>query len=277
LASRTVTKLGDVAKAVEQSSGIQPHTVQLDLGSYKSIRQAAASIQKLVTSVDVLINNAAVVSSERQETVEGLEQTFGTNHIGHFMFTSLLMSLLQTAPNGSRVVNVTSLGYRLSPIRFHDYNFSGNPVPPEEEPPASLPPHMKPNASEGRPYHGFSAYGQSKTANILHCVSLNDKYRQRGLRAFAVHPGSIWTELSRNLTPEDLKIIEGTSTQWINQDQGTATILVAAFDPHLARTDDQVLLAECQLIDAAPFAKDPAIADKLWKLSEQLTSSAAKI
>ena len=167
----------------------------MDLGSHASIRKAAAEIARLVDHIDILVNNAGVVSSERRETAEGLEQAFGTNHIGHFLFTSLLTPLLLAAAarsihhGATRIVNVTSLGYRLSPIRFHDYNFEGKPVPKEEEPPAGLPPHMKPNASEGRPYQGFCAYGQSKTANILHCVALDKRLNGRGIRAFAVHPG----------------------------------------------------------------------------------------
>lgn len=196
LASRTLSKLEAVAKSVRQtSSQVDPKLVVLDLGSLKSVRQAAADISQLVESIDVLINNAAVVSSERRETADGLEQTFGTNHVGHFLFTSLLTPLLlagakQAGQAGTtRVVNVTSLGYRLSPIRFHDYNFEGKQVPSEEEPPQGLPAHMKPNLADNRPYQGFCAYGQSKTANILHCVALNQKLGSKGIKAFAVHPG----------------------------------------------------------------------------------------
>jgi NAD(P)-dependent dehydrogenase (short-subunit alcohol dehydrogenase family) len=193
LASRTPSKLEAVAKLVKETSGFDASTVELDLSSQASIRKAALEVASLVSHIDILINNAAVVSSSRRESKDGLELTFGTNHIGHWLWTSLLTPLLlpqsDRPSRASRVVNVTSLGYRLSPIRFHDYNFEGKPVPTEEEPPKGLPPHMKPNMAENRPYQGFCAYGQSKTANILHCVSLNERYSTRGLRAFAVHPG----------------------------------------------------------------------------------------
>jgi NAD(P)-dependent dehydrogenase (short-subunit alcohol dehydrogenase family) len=134
------------------------------------------------------------VPSDLRETAEGIELQFGTNHIGHFLFTSLLTPLLQastrkSAPGSTKVVNVTSAGYRLSPIRFHDYNFTGQPIPPEEEPLAGLPEHMKPDPKAGRPYYVFTAYGQSKTANILHAVSLNERLGGEGIQAFAVHPG----------------------------------------------------------------------------------------
>lgn len=158
-------------------------------------------------------------------------------------------------------------------MRFHDYNFEGKSVPPEEEPPPNVPSYMRPVPIGGKAYHTFCAYGQSKTANILHAVSLNEKFRSNGIRAFAVHPGSIWTDFSRNLSPEDFKVVEGTSTFWKNQDQGTATILVAALDPALAEADERPLLSDCQLEDVSDYAKDPEIAEKLWKLSKQLTSA----
>ena len=201
LASRTRSKLESVAQLVKETSGLDASIVDLDLSSQASIRKAALTVTKLVSHIDILVNNAAVVSSERRETKDGLELTFGTNHIGHWLWTSLLIPLLLPSNEGSatlsRVVNVTSLGYRLSPIRFHDYNFEGKAVPPEEEPPKDLPSRMKPNVKENRPYQGFCAYGQSKTANILHCVSLNEQYGSKGLRAFAVHPGCKYNATTR--------------------------------------------------------------------------------
>lgn len=300
LASRTKSKLEEVVRLVqEQSPSIQPKLVVLDLASLKAVRQAAGEILYLVDHIDILINNAGVVSSDRRETADGVEQTFGANHIGHFLCTSLLTPLLLKAAAKSpeagltRVVNVTSLGYRLSPIRFHDYNFEGKEVPMEEQPPLKLPSHM--TVGKERPYASFPAYGQSKTANILHCVSLNQKLGTKGIRAIAVHPGcrcprsrrrvmltgatAIWTDLSRDLTPEDLKLIEGTANDWITQDQGTSTILVAALDPKLAKADgaSQVFMADCQVESVEKFANDPEIAERLWQLSEQLTSEKGKL
>lgn len=157
-----------------------------------------------------------------------------------------------------------------------------------------LPPHMA--IGKDLSYSPFPAYGQSKTANILHCVSLNQKLGSKGLKALAVHPGciyvssrgsnmtltistAIWTDLSRNLTPEDLKIIEGTATDWVTQDQGTSTILVAALDPKLAQADDarQVFMADCQVEIVENFASDLNIAERLWQLSEKLTGETARL
>lgn len=283
LASRTKSKLERVAEQIAQTgANVKPKLIVLDLSSQVAIREAATEILQLVDIVDIVINNAGVVTSERRETVEGIELQFGANHVGHYLFTSLLTPLLLAASKGgsqpgmTRVVNVSSLGYRLSPLRFHDYNFQGKPIPPEEEPPAGLPSHMKPDPANGRPYYVFTAYGQCKTANILHAVSLNEKFSSQGVKAFAVHPGSIWTDLSRNLSESDLKIIEGTSTFWKNLDQGVATMLVAALDPKLSTTD-QVLLSDCQLVDVSDHAKDPYVAERLWKLSEELVGAHARL
>lgn len=153
------------------------------------MREVAAQITDVIPHVDVLINNAGCVSSERKTTAEGLELQFGVNHIGHFLLTSLLLPKL-LASGTPRVVNVTSLGYQISPIRFHDYNFEGKEIPPEEEPAPGFPKVFYPNPAEGKNYHAFCAYGQSKTGNILHAVGLNEKYGETGLRAYAVHPGS---------------------------------------------------------------------------------------
>ena len=83
--------------------------------------------------------------------------------------------------------------------------------------------------------------------------------------------------MSRNLTPEDLKIIEGTATTWLSIDQGTATILVAAFDPKLQDAETGVFLSDCEVEDVAQYAKDSHIAERLWTLSEHLTKSSAKM
>lgn len=193
LASRTRSKLEQVAKHI--SSDVNVDLVELNLSSQTAIREATAEITRLVDRIDIIINNAGVVTSERCETTEGLELQFGTNHIGHFLFTAQLTPLLINAarhtgnPGATRIVNVTSLGYVLSPVRFHDYNFAGQPVPPEEEPMAGIPNHMKPDLNEGRPYYGFTAYGQSKTCQILHAWGINERLGGEGIRAFAVHPG----------------------------------------------------------------------------------------
>ena len=143
LASRTQSKLESVADAIRQQSSdkVEVHPVVLDLSDQESIHDAANKISQLTSHIDILINNAGFVSSSREETVEGIEKTFGTNHVGHWLFTSLLAPSLAaaaqgTSPGATRVVNVSSMGHKFSPVRFSDYNFLGGDVPADEEPPS---------------------------------------------------------------------------------------------------------------------------------------------
>ncbi|KAK5700472.1 hypothetical protein LTR97_004989 [Elasticomyces elasticus] len=283
LASRTMSKLQQVSDEISKlEPSIQSKLVVVDLSSQNSIREAAARINALTSHLDVLINNAAVVTSDRKESAEGIELQFATNHLGPWLLTSLLMPLLIAGaksaghPGTTRIVNVSSLGYHLSPVRFSDYNFEGNPIPSEERPSSRIPSHMQPDPAAGRPYYAFTAYGQSKTANILHAVALKQKLASHCVQAFALHPGSIWTDLSRNLSEEDLKIIEGTSGFWKNQDQGCATTVAAAFDPGLCEAQ-QVYLSDCHLEDVSDYAKSPTIAERLWQLSEKLTDRGTRL
>lgn len=192
LASRTETKVQEVADKVQ---ALAPETavksVVLNLASQQSVHAAASTIQGLVDKIDILINNAGMMVLDRETTEEGIEMQFGTNHIGHFLFTNLLMAQLKNAakasgPGSTRIINVTSAGHRLSPIRFHDYNFEGKDVPPDERPPDGLPPMFSPTASG---YNGWLAYGQSKTANILFTVYLSQHLASAGIVSYSVHPG----------------------------------------------------------------------------------------
>lgn len=197
LASRTKARLEEVATQISvKYPSTRVEIVILDLGSQKAIRQAAADVAVLTDKLDILVNNAGIVVTSRQATPEGIEQQFGTNHIGPFLFTNLLLPLLRKAaesnpPGATRVVSLTSAGHRLSPIRFSDYNYEGKPVPPEED-------HVKPLAGafgkcapDG--YNGIVTYAQSKTANILFTVSLQKHLAKSGIAAYVLHPGSMLT------------------------------------------------------------------------------------
>ncbi|KAI4728931.1 NAD(P)-binding protein [Aureobasidium sp. EXF-10728] len=270
-ASRTSSKLDTVASEVKNSSpNVKVNTVILDLSCQASIRKAAEQISKIVDRIDILINNAAVVDSELRHTEDGLEMQFGVGHIGHFLFTNLLMPLLESSArnsNGStRVINVSSQGHRIGPVRFHDYNFEGKEVPEEEQPGDA-------RLKQVQGYNVWVAYGQTKSANILFSLALNDRFGAKGIRSYAMHPGAIQTDLSRSLSPQDAafleKIVDG---KWITLDQGTSTILVAALDPALSNPQKSMYLSDCQFTDAEPYAHDLDIANRLWTLSEKLTS-----
>jgi NAD(P)-dependent dehydrogenase (short-subunit alcohol dehydrogenase family) len=182
-----------VAKAVQNAyPNVQVKTVLLDLMSQESIRNTASEVSQTTSTLDIIVNNAGIMTPKLQHTAEGIEAQFGSNHIGHFLLTNLLMPQLLAAAKSNqagatRVVNLTSLGHRLSPVRFHDYNFEGKEIPDEENPPANLPPMF--HGTDGQPYNGFIAYGQGKTANILFSVGLNERVQGKGIVSYAVHPG----------------------------------------------------------------------------------------
>ncbi|KAJ5590224.1 short-chain dehydrogenase [Penicillium hetheringtonii] len=275
LASRTEIKVKKVVTKVrEETPSLQIHVIVLNLASQKSIKLAASKIQALVDRIDVLINNAGMMTLERESTEEGIEIQFGTNHIGHFLFTNLLMTQLKNAakasePGSTRIVNVTSAGHRLSPIRFHDYNFEGKEVPLDERPPDNLP-SMFSSTSNG--YNGWLAYGQSKAANILFTVHLTNSLKSAGIISYSVHPGSIWTGLSRSLDDIGNETMSKTSNVWKSLDQGAATMMVAAFDPALSVVSNpsNIYLSDCQLAQPAPHVLKEETAERLFHLSEEL-------
>lgn len=229
-------------------------TVLLDLMSQSAVGRTASDVGKLTDRLDLVINNAGIMSPKRLWTAEHIEGQFGSNHIGHFLLTNLLLpQLLKSARlntrGSTRVINLTSLGHRLSPIRFHDYNLEGKEVPSSEMH-AALPPMFQQGADDG--YNPYIAYGQSKTANILFSLSLTQHLEAQGIVSYAVHPGckfsvpmvvyditdkstmvAIWTGLSRDLDADGEEAIRKTSPFWKDHDQGAATTLVAALDPVL--------------------------------------------
>ena len=193
LASRTKSKLEEVLKNIRNAyPDVHIGIVSLDLMSQESVKAAAAEIATLTERLDLIINNAGLMTQTRSTTKEGIEGQFGANHIGHFLFTNLLAPQLLAAaksnPSGStRVVNLTSLGHRISPVRFSDYNLTGKEVPEDEKNPGPLPPMFQENAEDG--YNGWVAYGQAKTANILFSIGLNERLKSKGVMSYAVHPG----------------------------------------------------------------------------------------
>ena len=123
---------------------------------------------------DVVIANAGVMACPFGKTADGFETQFGTNHLGHFVFVNRIASLIKP---GGRLVNLSSAGHRFSDVDLDDPNF------------------------EHTEYDPLAAYGRSKTANILFAVEFDRRHKARGVRATAVHPGGIQTELGRHMAP----------------------------------------------------------------------------
>lgn len=201
--SRTREKLEEVAGFIRSSyPDVKVETVIMDLASQESIRRAAAEVARLVSGLDILVNNAGVTCRLRQFTAEGVELQFGVNHIGTFLLTKLLFPLLKKkavadSPRGggaTRIVNVSSHGHRLSPVRFHDYNMlNDKEIPVEERPMSPLPPVFAKAQPDG--YLSTVAYAQSKTANILFTLYLQDHAKESGIMSYALHPGGTYISI----------------------------------------------------------------------------------
>lgn len=237
----------------------------LDLAEPASIDAFAQRFLASGRKLDILINNAAIMASPLMRDAHGYEAQFATNHLGHFHLTARLWPALQAAP-GARVVSLSSIGHRISPPDLEDPSF------------------------ERTEYNKWVAYGRAKSANALFAIGLDARGREHGVRAFAVHPGGIMTDLQRYM-PEEEKRAMG----WIDEhgvvnerfktpSQGAATSVWCAAN---AQLDGQggVYCEDCDIAEPVaaddkgfagvrPWAVDPALADKLWTLSERMTGTA---
>lgn len=241
--------------------------VELDLANLKSVRNCAEELVAKGEPFDLVIANAGVMATPFGHTTDGFETQFGTNHLGHFLFVNRIARLMRA---GSRLVNVSSSGHRYANVDLDDPNF------------------------ERTSYEPFVAYGRSKTANILFAVAFDERHRERGVRAAAVHPGGIQTELGRHLDPTRIQAIieqlnnqlaaEGKAPfQWKTIPQGAATSVwagvVAPADAvggkycencHVGRVvpDDVSISAISEGVRG--YALDSTTAAALWKKSEEM-------
>ncbi len=241
--------------------------VELDLASLKSVRACADKLLAKAEPFDVVIANAGVMATPFGHTADGFETQFGTNHLGHFVLVNRIAPLIRT---GGRLINLSSSGHRYSNVDLQDPNF------------------------ERTPYEPFVAYGRSKTANILFAVAFDERHRKRGVRAAAVHPGGIHTELGRHIDPSRIQGIidqmnkqlaaEGKAPfQWKTVPQGAATSVWAGVvasaneiggryceNCHIGNVvpDDVTISAISEGVRG--YALDPNNAEALWKKSEEL-------
>jgi NAD(P)-dependent dehydrogenase (short-subunit alcohol dehydrogenase family) len=249
------------------ASGGAFELVELDLANLKSARACAEGLLAKDQAFDVIIANAGVMATPFGHTADGFETQFGTNHLGHFVLVNRIAPLIRP---GGRLVNLSSAGHRFSNVDLEDPNF------------------------ERTPYEPFLAYGRSKTANILFAVGFDKRHRDRGVRAAAVHPGTIRTELARHMDQSHIQEIldqwdrqlaaEGKEPfQWKTIPQGAATsVWAAAVAP--ANEIGAQYCENCHVGHIVPdnvtltvgsegvrgYALDPTNAEALWKTSEEL-------
>ncbi|TGJ82495.1 hypothetical protein E0Z10_g6259 [Xylaria hypoxylon] len=237
LISRTKDKLEAIANVIRTSyPSVNVRTIIMDLASQESIKKAATQVESFISTLDILVNNAGCTYRLRNWTAEGIEMQFGVNHIGTFLLTKLLFPLLKSAatqspPGVTRVVNLSSHGHMLSPIRFHDYNMENKEIPQVEQPISPILPAFAKASEDG--YLSTIAYSQSKTANILFTLYLQHYAGASGIMSYALHPGGVISNLGREHEEDVAEAIAATSKYWKNSDEGASTSLVAALDPSL--------------------------------------------
>jgi len=241
--------------------------IELDLTRLASVRAAADQLVAKGDPFDVIIANAGVMATPFTQTTDGFELQFGTNHLGHFLFVNRIARLLR---RGGRLINLSSAGHRFSNVDLQDPNF------------------------QKTPYDPFVAYGRSKTANILFAVEFDRRHRANGIRAAAVHPGGIRTELGRYMGEAQLqKLVDKINQQRAAEGkgpfefktipQGSATSVWAAVVAQADEVGGQYcenchvgsVVPESATITVASegvraYALDPDNAKALWKKSEEM-------
>ncbi|KAJ6257489.1 hypothetical protein Dda_7274 [Drechslerella dactyloides] len=261
LHARSEDKISPIAKAVAEQ-GVPSKSVVMDLASFASVRKAAETVNSWAdVTIDVMINCAGVMATPYGKTADGFEQQFGINHLGHFLFTNLLLKAGKVA-DGGRIVNVTSGGHMRSPIRWDDVNFS-----------------------DGAEYDKYAGYGQSKTANILYSIALADKLKGHQIASFSVHPGVIITNLGRYQSKEELEaLIAATKSlshvskynfNYKELNQGVSSQIMAAFSPGIL-DQNGAYIYDCQIQEAAEHARSLEDANRLWAMSEEMVGEKFK-
>lgn len=245
MACRDLDRSKPVQDQIKKASGSDTvDLLQLDLGSQDSTRAFAENFLKNYDRLDVLINNAAVVPTKRQETSDGYEAQFGVNHLGPFLLTHLLLDRLKaSAP--SRIVTVSSMLHVKGTINFDDLQSENS-------------------------YGVMAAYQQSKLANILFTFELARRLEGTGVTANCLHPGVVSTGLYRNL-PFFLKpVMKIAGLFMLNPDKGAATSLYVATAPELEGVTGKYY-DECAESKCSSKTRDQEVSVKLWNLSEQYT------
>ncbi|KAJ0382837.1 hypothetical protein COL922a_011727 [Colletotrichum nupharicola] len=259
LAGRSEAKVAPVIKEIAAiDPSIQATFISVELTDQNSVRAAAANIleDSKISQIDVMINCAGIMYVKEFTTdAEGNELQFSANHIGHFLLTNLLLPKILAAGEDSRIINVSSHGHQLSDVWWSDPTFN-----------------------KGKDYHGWSGYGQSKTANILFSVELARRLKDRGIVSLsgqsipeALEALVSMTELEKGdeVSRKNTGLPFAVDMPFKTATQGCSSILAAALDPELAAHSGSYI-QNCQVGTPREYALDGENAKKLWAMSEDL-------
>jgi len=256
LAVRNAEKGAAAAREIQAAvPGAQVEVGSLDLGSLESVRGFAEWFGSDHEGLDLLINNAGVMAPPRRETADGFELQLGTNHLGHFALTGLLLGRMD-GRDDARVVTISSGAHRMGRIDFDDLQCE-------------------------RRYGRWSAYGQSKLANLLFAFELDRRLRAAGsgVRSVAAHPGYAATNLQSAAAPNPDRLFMAFTNRVLAQsaEMGALPTLYAATHPGLeggSYVGPDGLFGQRghpTLVESSAAARDEEVARKLWEASEGLT------
>jgi NAD(P)-dependent dehydrogenase (short-subunit alcohol dehydrogenase family) len=265
--AKVIVPARDMDRARSAVAGIEGLTIEpMDLIDPASIDAFAERVLARTPAIHILIDSAGVMANPLTRDARGYESQFATNHLGHFQLAARLWPALAAA-NGARVVSVSSRGHHIAGIDFDDLQF------------------------ERRDYDPWTAYGQSKTANVLFAVELDRRGRDHGVRALALHPGGIVTPLARHMSQSRLRemgAVDAEGRAVIDPaadrktvEQGAATSVWCAVSPQLegrggvycenSDIAEAVTAEDPRRVGVKPWAIDPGAARRLWTVSEALT------
>jgi len=217
-----------------------------DLASFDSIKQCANTIQSKYEYIDILINNAGLILTKRQETVEGFEMQIGVNHFGHFLLTQELLPLLKKSSEG-RIVIVSSGAHKAGKIHFDDVNLTSG-------------------------YSAFKAYAQSKLANLLYTKAMAKRLSGTGVTINALHPGAVGTNMGVNReTGFGKGLLKVLSLFFLTPEEGSRTAVYLAVSPEMSGKSGGYYYKE-KWVKPSHRGDDETLIEKFYLLSESLVN-----
>lgn len=247
ITSRSKEKAEPAVAEIKKESGTNKvEYVLLTLNSFKNVRESAAEIKSRFPKIDVLINNAGTYYSDLELSEDGIEQTLATNHVGHFLFTSLLMDNLKEA-GSARIINLASMAHKSAKkLDLEDINYQNSG------------------------YSGWMSYARSKICNILFTRELGKRLEGSGINAYSIHPGGVRTEIAEKNS--------GFFSKWgwrlmkpfmITVEDGAATSIYLASSDEVKDVTGHYY-HKCKQVHGSSLSRDMDLASALWEKSEEL-------
>jgi len=247
---RNVEAAETVAEEIRKETEGEVIVHRCDLASLKSVRECAEQLSNSLEKIDILINNAGVMTCPLTRTEDGFEMQIGTNHLGHFLLTNLVMPLVKKAAPGARIVNVSSLAHESGVMQWDDLNWNTTPYSP------------------------IKAYSQSKLANVLFTKELARRGEGSGVTVYSLHPGVIATDLGRHARDTFGPIgscMMAVAKPFIRTvESGAQTTIYCAVDEKIAEHNGRYY-SDCKEKSLRRHAESAEDAKRLWDVSEGLT------